>query len=580
VVGCGVEIVLLLLVCGALFFVGLGRFDFIKTEGLRAIVVAEMLERPGVSMPTVHHQPQTKKPPLYAWTTTALARAVGRFDEQIARLPSAMAGTLLIVLLYGVAERAFGRGAGVIAAALALANPTLLDYSVRAELDLGFTLLTTLAILLAYPALRRAGATAVFCWMGCYAAATLAAMWKGPHSLIFLWVTLLAYGWGKRYWRWLWHPAHVVGLVMSLGLLVSWAVLLSAIVGPRAVAEIAVIELVSRLVPLSVGDLLSIVYAVPMLVVIVLPASAFMVASLRRGVIYEADDQPADRSFGGLVRFCAGRFRAWWRAVAGDPFAEFLLFWVSANLAWCAIVPAKAPRYWLPLCVPVFLLSAYLLRRRLAGRVSEVGQRHLDVTWRLIYGVIGALGLVGLAGAVLVLARPGVKVASVSLGPAWAWLALGTGWTVMAAVELARRRAWPTIGRCVGLLVVVLAARPALSEVWWPARARSDTQRFNAAALDAIVPPGEPVYVLGRHELPDVEFYSRRRFEWPGHPDGIAPFRPSDGAFCLLRAEDLEGVVARCGYSYGLALEFERADKRLVLIQIDLGRRLPESDDK
>ena len=40
----GTEVLFLLLVCGAVFFVGLGRFDFIKTEGLRAIVVAEMLE--------------------------------------------------------------------------------------------------------------------------------------------------------------------------------------------------------------------------------------------------------------------------------------------------------------------------------------------------------------------------------------------------------------------------------------------------------------------------------------------------------------------------------------------------------
>ena len=82
-----VEVVFLLSVCGVLFFLGAGRFDFIKTEGLRAIVVAEMLEQPGISMPSVHHRAYLKKPPLYAWCTTLLAQAAGRFDKQIARRP-------------------------------------------------------------------------------------------------------------------------------------------------------------------------------------------------------------------------------------------------------------------------------------------------------------------------------------------------------------------------------------------------------------------------------------------------------------------------------------------------------------
>ncbi|MHC4091898.1 MAG: ArnT family glycosyltransferase, partial [Planctomycetota bacterium] len=156
-----VEVVFLLLVCGTMFFVGLGRFDFIKTEGLRAIVVAEMLEQPGISMPSVHHRPYLKKPPLYAWSTALLARALPPFDEQIARLPSALAATALVLLLYGVAEGRIGRGAGVPAAALALANVTVVDYAMRAELDMGFAFLTTASILLAYPALQRRGATGI-----------------------------------------------------------------------------------------------------------------------------------------------------------------------------------------------------------------------------------------------------------------------------------------------------------------------------------------------------------------------------------------------------------------------------------
>jgi hypothetical protein len=245
------------------------------------------------------------------------------------------------------------------------------------------------------------------------------------------------------------------------------------------------------------------------------------------------------------------------------------LFWTFANLAWCAIVPAKAPRYWLPMFVPVILLAACVLRRRLAGRMPEAGRRHLDVTWRWIYGVLGVVGVAALAVAVTVVVRPGLTVGGTALGSAWPWLVLGTGWTLVALASFIRPRACPTIGRCVGLMVVVLAAKPALAEVWWPARVQSASQRANAAAIDQRVPPDQPVFVLGRHELPDVEFYSRRRFEWlakPGDAVWTSAWRP---AFFLLRTEDLDDCVTARGLDYQLELEFERADRRISLIRID-----------
>jgi len=564
-----VEAAFLLSVCGVLFFLGVGRFDFIKTEGLRAIVVAEMLEQPGISMPSVHHRAYLKKPPLYAWCTTLLAQAAGRFDEQIARLPSALAGTALILLLYGVAEGCIGRGAGVPTAALALANVTVIDYAVRAELDMGFAFLTTASILLAYPALHRRAVVGVLCWMGCYLLATLAALWKGPHSLIFLWALLLAYGWRKRRWSWLWHPGQVCGLLVSLGVLIAWALTLSTHAGTASVGRTAGIELVSRLVPLSLGDLLSILYAVPIMAVVVLPASLFVAASFRSGVVYQADDAPNGRSLRAIVSFCTRRSRRWWTSLAADPFTEFLLFWIGANLVWTAIVPAKSPRYWLPMFGPVFLLAGCLLCRRLVGAAGQTGRRHLDLTWRGIYAVLGVIGLLALLAAAATLISPGLTIAATPLGPAWAWLAMAIGWMAIAIVEFSPRIAPSTIGRCLGLIVVVLAVKPVLSNIWWPARARSDSQRGSAALIDQQVPPGEPVFVLGGHELPDVAFYSARPFQWLDEPADAADFTTAPFAFYLLRDEDLEEQVAGRGFRYDCCLEFDRADKQVVLIRID-----------
>lgn len=573
-----VEAAFLLLVCLGLFGIGLGRHDFIKTEGLRAIVAGEMLGQPGLSMPSVHHRPQTKKPPLYAWTTTLLARAANRLDEQIARVPSAVAGTLLILLLYGVGEGCLGRGAGVPAAALGLANATILDYSMRAELDMGFTLLTTVAILLAYPALYRGGGLGALCWLGCYAAATLAAMWKGPHSLIFLWVPLLAYGWRKKEWRWLRNPAQVIGLLLSLGVLIGWTRLLSGHAGQREVGNTAVIELFSRLIPHSGEDVLSILYAVPLMVFVAIPASLFILASFRNGVVYQANDRPADRSLRATLDFCTGRARLWWSRLAPTPFVEFLLFWLGANVVWSAIVPAKAPRYWLPLYPPAILLAAHVLRQGMTASVPETGQRHLRFTWRAIYAVLGGVGVLALATGLVVAAAGDLTVGGTSLTPAWAWLVWGAGCLAVAAVEFSKRLPTATIGRCVGLIVVVLAFKPVLAGVWWPARAASDTQRHNAASLDELVPCGEKIYVLGRHELPDVAFYSHHVFQWIDHPADAAAFTDAPTTHYLLRTEDLDECVARHGFRFVRELEFTRADKQVSLIRIDgLESRMMES---
>ncbi len=150
-----------------------------------------------------------------------------------------------------------------------------------------------------------------------------------------------------------------------------------------------------------------------------------------------------------------------------------------------------------------------------------------------------------------------------------AWLALGTGWTTIAVICLIGRSASPTPGRCLGLLVVILAAKPVVAQAWWPVRERSTTQRPNAAAIDERVPPGSPVLVLGRHELPDLEFYSRRRFDWLDSPAEAAWYTSSSAAYFLLRSEDLEECVASQGFTYDLELEFDRADRPISLIRID-----------
>jgi 4-amino-4-deoxy-L-arabinose transferase-like glycosyltransferase len=562
----------LLLVCLAVFFPGLDRFDFIKTEGLRAIVVKEMLETPGISMPSVHHRPQLKKPPLYAWTTAVLARGSGydsqSIDEGLARLPSAIAASLLVLLLYGVAEVAIWRSSGLITAAFALACVTIQDYGMRAELDMGFAFATSLSILLAYAALGRPALRSIVCWMGCYFFATAAALWKGPHSLIFLWVLLLCWSWRKKRWKWLMAPGQVAGLLLCLGVLVTWTIVLSSHAGGREVGKTAVIELISRLVPLSVSSLLSILYAVPEMVIICLPASLFLLASLRPGVLVDRGIWNAELE--GRWQQLRRWLGEWWDELATHPFMEFCLFWLVANFAWSIFVPAKAPRYWIPMFPPLFFIAGYLLQRAAACRLSAEGVRLFERSWKLVFGVAGAIGAAALVAGVIGLVSPNLGVATFRIGPGWAWLMMGVGWLAMGLLEWSRRLSATATGRAVALIVLVLASRPLVAEVVWPARAAADSQRSDAVAIDAIVPEGEPVLVLGSKEIPDTAFYSERPFYWVDSPADGSRFTSAQTVYCLLRVDELAGSLTELDFAYTSRLTFERADHSITLVEVAL----------
>ncbi len=110
-------------------------------------------------------------PPLYfilAWLTTKLGS-----NPELVRLPSLIAGTISIPLVYLLGARAMNRRAGLIAAAVMTLTPFMIFYSADGRgyaVAIAFLLASTLAMLAA----ARTGRTA---WWVAYGAFTLAAMY-------------------------------------------------------------------------------------------------------------------------------------------------------------------------------------------------------------------------------------------------------------------------------------------------------------------------------------------------------------------------------------------------------------------
>ncbi len=564
------EILLLLVVCYLAFFTTLKRHDYIKTEALRAIVVDEMLERDGLTMPTVHHTPYLKKPPLYAWITTLLARQAGGLDEQLARLPSAVCGTLFVLLMYLLGERWIGRDGGLTAGAFALLSPTIADYAVRAELDLPFSFFCAVNMALTLTALRARGVVAGLCWLLAYAAALTASMWKGPHVLIFMWLTLLAYGGLTRSWRFLKSPAQWIGLAATLGVLVWWTAALSAFAGPSTVGRSAALELLVRLVPHKAGHLVEFVTFLPMLVIITLPASAFMLLGFRRDVRTSCGlaAAPATAATGVWPTL-----RNWWRAHWAQEHTRMMVLWLVPSLAFMLWAPAKAPRYSIPLFPPIFLLAALVAVR--LNPVTDSTRRHVDRVWRVFFGALAAAGIFGLVRMIAGFFGLNFGLGDADAWRPWAFLAVGG--LIPLTVDLVYRGRRMLRARLIVTLAAILGLQPVLHDVWWPLRVRHDTQRPAAEQIDETVPAGTRLFVLGDHEYHDTAIYAATPLKFAASLDDALAQAGGERAYAICPADEVEELTEDAAARHEVLFHFDRLgeDHLCLLVQPAPGPATP-----
>ena len=114
--GHAAPVALLMVWCALLFFVGLGSGELYRNEGLRALVARELLRGGHWAVPTLHGEPLLTKPPGMSAAIALASLPAGRVSPASARLPSALAATLTVLLFYATFARLLGRSAGLAAA--------------------------------------------------------------------------------------------------------------------------------------------------------------------------------------------------------------------------------------------------------------------------------------------------------------------------------------------------------------------------------------------------------------------------------------------------------------------------------
>jgi 4-amino-4-deoxy-L-arabinose transferase-like glycosyltransferase len=111
------NILFLLAVCFGLFLWKLGALPFFERgEPREALVVWEMYSTGNWILPIINGEYIPFKPPLFHWLGVLVAIVVGRVDEFTVRFPSALLGTLGVLMTYYVGERLWTRKAGLVAA--------------------------------------------------------------------------------------------------------------------------------------------------------------------------------------------------------------------------------------------------------------------------------------------------------------------------------------------------------------------------------------------------------------------------------------------------------------------------------
>jgi 4-amino-4-deoxy-L-arabinose transferase-like glycosyltransferase len=113
------HVILLTLLCGALYFPYLGSRPFFdKGEPREAMAVQDIVQRGEWLVPLKRATDIPSKPPLFHWSAALTASLTGKLDEATIRFPSALYATLGVLIVYFFGQKLFERQVAFLAAAI------------------------------------------------------------------------------------------------------------------------------------------------------------------------------------------------------------------------------------------------------------------------------------------------------------------------------------------------------------------------------------------------------------------------------------------------------------------------------
>jgi 4-amino-4-deoxy-L-arabinose transferase-like glycosyltransferase len=214
----------IVLLCWAVIYLpGLGSLEIKGEEGRRILPAVTMLDTGNYLVPQVGSEPYYRKPPLVNWLVAASFKLTGHRNEWMARLPSVLCILAVALAFITVARASLGANGSLIAALIWMTNFGMIEKGRLIEIEALYVSLFGLATIcwLSWWQRRR---SAWLTWTVPWIFLGLGLLAKGPLHLFFFYSVVIAVLHREGELRKLRNVAHLVGLLLMLGLFAAWAV--------------------------------------------------------------------------------------------------------------------------------------------------------------------------------------------------------------------------------------------------------------------------------------------------------------------------------------------------------------------
>lgn len=356
-----VNLAILLALAGTLLFVGLGSIGLTdRDEGRNAEAGREMLETGDWITPTFNYEPRFYKPALVYWLMSGSYSLFG-VNEFAARFPSALFGTILILIQYWFSVCWQAPHIGLFSALMLLLNIEMIGLNRMALTDSVLVFFTTTAQFAFWAGFHGDGRRYWMWWF--YAGMAIATLTKGPVGFIVPLITMILYLSFTRRWRQYWREGYpLLGTGLFLLLTLPWYGTMLAIHGSNYVT-IAKAQTVGRFMAPMEGHGFGLFFYVPVLMLGFFPWSALLPTSMygclrawraarRTGM---PPPQPASPGIG----------------TAPNELELFATLWVVGSFVFFTLSSTRLQHYIAPLFPAAALLTATYWHRSLVDPATK-----------------------------------------------------------------------------------------------------------------------------------------------------------------------------------------------------------------
>ncbi len=238
-------IALVIVLWAALFLPYLGSHEVRGEEPRRILPARTMLQNGDFIVPRVGGEIYSRKPPLINWSIAGMFQLTGD-NVWSARFPSILWLLAFALTAIFALRNRYGIWPATTAGLFFLTCFGVLDKGRMAEIEAMYVAQTGIAFLLWFKwwteDRRWLAYTIPWLFLG------LGLLAKGPVHLLFFYPVILATLWKAGRWKEAFHPAHLLGILLMIGVFAPWAYLnLQRVGSPEETSGIWIQQLMERL---------------------------------------------------------------------------------------------------------------------------------------------------------------------------------------------------------------------------------------------------------------------------------------------------------------------------------------------